>query len=267
MRVSLSGRLARSAVALLCGVSLSVFADGTPAKADHNGTPSDTVKVQGGMVGRMGAPAAVNPDKFKFSKAETDLWLRNHLSNIKSPTRLYYEFKKTGSYEEGFTDSVYLDIVHVNADGTKDADMQYLSGGRQEPYGPGNVTHITGNPVLMMYLDGDVRDMNRLTHGNWRYFQRRIKLAFANSAKVEPTELKYNGKMVKGEKITIEPYIHDPRAQQLAQFALKRYVFILSDKVPGTIYQIKSIVPAKAGNAKQPLMEKTLTLERVQIRG
>ena len=49
---------------------------------------------------------------------------------------------------------------------------------------------------------------------------------------------------------------------------MKRYVFILSDEVPGTIYQIKSIVPAKKGTkTKEPIMEQTLTLERVQVRG
>ncbi len=263
----LSSRLVQSALLLLCAVCLSAFADGNAANPTKKGTLPDTVHVQGGIIGRMGAPAEVNPNTFKFSKAETDLWLSNHLKNIKSPTRLYYEFKKSGSYEEGFTDSVYLDIVHVNADGTKNANLQYLSGGRQEPYAPENVTHITGNPVLMMYLDGDVHNMNRITHGNWRYFRRCIKMAFAHSAKVEPTEIEYKGSKVKAEKITIEPYIHDPRAQQLAQFAQKRYVFILSDKVPGTIYQIKSIVPAKKANAKVPLMEETLTLERVQARG
>lgn len=252
---------------LFAGVGSSVSAaDAGTRPADKAAAKGGTVQVQGGTIGRMGEPARVDSDTFKFSEAETQLWQTNHLKNIKHPTRLYYEFQKSGSYEEGFTDSVYLDILHVNQDGTKDADLQFLTGDRQQPYGGNNVTHITGNPVLMMYLDGDIHEMNRLTHGSSQYFQRRIKMAFASSAKVEPTTVHYDGKDVKAEKITVLPYIDDPHISQLEQFAKKRYEFILSDDIPGTIYQIRTVVPAKEENAKQPLLEETLTLERVQVR-
>ena len=48
----------------------------------------------------------------------------------------------------------------------------------------------TVNPILKVYLQGGVYEMNRLTDPNgaarerWRYFQRRIKYALAESATV-----------------------------------------------------------------------------------
>src|SRR5690606_12368476 len=174
-------------------------------------------------------------------------------------------FQKTGSYEEGFTDSVFLDILEINPDGTRNADMQFFTGGRTQPFGPDNVKDITGNPVLGVYMRGDVHDMSRLTHGNWRYFQRSIKMAFAEGADVEPVIIDFAGHSLKGFKVSIRPYVNDPRRRLFEQFAEKRYEFILSDEIPGTIYQIHTIVPGPEG-AKEPLIEETLTLREVRYR-
>ena len=222
------------------------------------------IAVQGAEIGRMGEPAAINPDEFQFSEAESRLWLDNHLDNINKPVRIYYEFLKGGSYEEGFSDSVYLDILKINEDGSKDASLQFFSADRQQTAKPDNLTNIQGNPVLGIYMQGDVYEMNRLTSGSWRYFQRQIKLAFSKSATVEPVTFEFNGKEIKGEKISITPYIHDPHRQQFMQFADKRYEFILSHDVPGTLYQIKTVVPDNTAPDKDPLIIETLTFKSAE---
>lgn len=221
----------------------------------------DEIPVQGAELGRIGEPVAVDPEKFKFSDAESKLWMDNHLENIDHPVRIYYEFSKTGSYEEGFNDSVYLDILKINEDGSKNAALQFFSADRQQSAKPDNLTNILGNPVLGIYMQGDVYEMNRLTSGSWRYFQRQIKLAFSKSATVEPVTFKFDGKEVKGEKISITPYLHDPHRQQFLQFADKRYEFILSHDIPGTLYQIKTIVPDNSSPNKGPLILETLTFK------
>lgn len=255
---------------------LVVLASGAASAQEAGTEPSqspaaDVVEVPGATLGRIGEPAVVDSSDFEFSDAEARLWLSDHLKNITRPARLYYHFEKKGSFEEGFVDSVYLDIVTVNADGTKNADMQFFSGSRAQPYTSGNVTEITGNPVLGTYLGGDVDEMNRLTGGGpdsrsrWRYFQRRIKLALAQSATVETISVEFNGRSVRAQRISITPYLKDPHRSEFEQFAGKRYEFVLSDEIPGTLYQIHTLVPGVNGSTV-PLIEETLTLRQVEER-
>ena len=237
------------------------YADDEAAAA---GDTDDGIDVKGATLGRMGDPIAVDPNTFEFADAEVKLWLDNHLQNINSPGRLYYDFVKRGSYEEGFSDSVYLDIVEVNEDGSKNADMEFFSAERQQDVQSDNLVGINGNPVLVVYMQGDVNDMNRLTNGSWRYFQRRIKSAFAEDAKIEPVTFEFDGAQVAGEKISITPYLNDPRRRQFAEFAPKVYEFILSEQVPGKLYQIKTVIPDKSPD-KEPLIEETLTLQSAEF--
>ena len=210
-------------------------------------------------IGRMGETEVV-PEGFKFSEAENKLWFEDHLSNIDRPLRLYYEFVKTGSYEEGFTDAVYLDIIKINEDGTKNAALDFFTAARKQAVSPDNVTNIRGNPVLAIFMQGDVYEMNRLTEGSWRHFQKMIKIALRENASIEPVDFDFDGKQMHGEKITFSPYLSDPHRQDFQQFSLKTYEFILSDEVPGELYQIRTVIKNPVDPDKGPLVEETLTL-------
>ena len=259
---SISTRLICRLVLAGCILSAPVsYADEGPDIGKDN---PDGVEVKGATLGRMGEPIAVNPDTYEFADAEVKLWLDNHFQNINSPGRLYYDFVKRGSYEEGFSDSVYLDITKVNDDGSKDADLEFFSAERQQNANRDNLVGITGNPILVVYMQGDVYEMSRLTSGSWRYFQRRIKSAFAESAKTETVTFEYDGTQVTGEKISIAPYLNDPRRRQFAEFAPKVYEFILSEQVPGKLYQIKTVIPDRAPD-KEPLIEEILTLQSAEF--
>lgn len=239
---------------MLCAGVVSAYAD----EADGNKEKD----IPGIELGRMGDSARVDPDEFEFSRAESRLWLDNHLANIDKPGRLYYKFQKTGSYEQGFDDSIYLDILNINEDGTKDTNLEFFTGNRRQFASPGNLESVTGNPVLGLYMQGDVREMNRLTDGSWRYFQRRIKMAFAKDAEIKDITIDYNGGKVDAEKIVIKPYLNDPHRRQFERFAEKVYEFILSNKIPGSIYQIKTVVPDAAHPDGEPLIVEKLTSSR-----
>lgn len=222
------------------------------------------IEVKGATLGRMGDPAVVDPKSYEFAEAEAKLWMDNHLQNINKPGRLYYDFIKRGSFEEGFNDSVYLDILELNEDGSKNADLQFFTAERQQTVRRDNLVNVTGNPVLTIYMQGDVYEMNRLTDGSWRYFQRRIKSAFAEEATVEPVTFEFDGEQVSGEKISITPYVNDPRRRQFAAFAPKLYEFTLSEQVPGKLYQIKTVIPAQSPD-QEPLIEEILTLQNAEF--
>lgn len=214
-------------------------------------------------IGRYGEVDEV-PEDFQFNPAEVKLWLTDHLANIKKPESLYYEFVKSGSLEEGFTDSVYLKILELNEDGTKNAALDFFTAERKQAVNPDNVTHIIGNPVLGIFMQGDVYEMDRLTEGHWRYFHKQLKVALREVAIVEPTSFSFNGKEYKGEKIFFSPYINDPHRRDFEKYAEKSYEFIFSDDIPGSLYQIKTVIPDKNKQTKEPLVQETLTLVDVK---
>lgn len=208
-------------------------------------------------IGRMGEVEEV-PEDFEFSPAETKLWFTDHLANINKPGRLYYEFEKSGSYEDGFSDSVFLDILELNEDGSKNAYLDFFSADRKQPISPDNVTNIRGNPVLGVFMQGDIYEMNRLTEGHWRHFQKMIKIALRESASVEPVSFEFNGKQVDGEKVIFSPYLNDPHRKDFEKFADKRYEIIFSEEIPGKLFQIKTVIPGKTD--EEPLIQEKLTL-------
>ncbi len=210
-------------------------------------------------IGRMGEVEVV-PEGFEYTAAENIMWRNDHLKNIDRPVRLYYEFNKSGSYEDGFTDAVYLDIIKINEDGTKNAVLDFFTAARKQTVSPDNVTNITGNPVLGIFMQGDVYEMNRLTEGHWRHFQKMIKIALRESAKVEPVDIEFNGKKLKGEKLYFSPYLKDPHRVDFEEFADKTYEFLFSDEIPGSLYQIKTVIPNVKDTSKGPVIEEVLTL-------
>ena len=215
------------------------------------------------QIGSIEDSGMVDPEEYEFSNAENKLWLDKHLLNIEQPVRLHYEFEKTGSYEEGFVDDVYLDIVEINEDGTRNAKLQFFTEEKTQKVSPSNVQKITGNPVIGIYLQGDVYEMGRLTDGGWKYFHRQIKLAIADNNESEPVTIKVAGEEYQGEKITIYPFEKINKKERLKKFSDKRYEFILSDEIPGKLYQILTVIN-DIENPSVPLMEEKLTLTNVE---
>tara|TARA_B100000929_G_C15486079_1_gene412842 strand:+ start:890 stop:1720 length:831 start_codon:yes stop_codon:yes gene_type:complete len=251
--------------------SVLIFADETDAEVTGE-KPEFSNTVRGGKslseeeieskIGRYGEVEEI-PEGFEFATAENKLWLDNHLGNITQPTSLYYEFEKSGSYEDGFIDSVFLKVVELNKDGTKNALLDFFTAERKQKIPEGNTTNIKGNPVLGIYMNGDVFDMARITGGKadrYRYFLKQIKVALRETAKIESTTFSYNGKEYQGEKIFFTPYVKDPHRRDFEKFADKYYEIVLSDEIPGKLYQITTIIPDASSETAEPLVMETLKL-------
>ncbi len=239
--------------------SINLLAEEQNAVVTPGGGTPLTQEELDSSIGRFGEIEEI-PDDFQFNDAETKLWHSDHLGNIKSPLSLYYEFVKSGTHEDGFTDSVYLKILELNEDGTKNAMMEFFTADKKQVVTPDNVTNITGNPAIGIYMQGDVYEMNRLTNGHWRHFQKSIKISLRKDAVVEPTTFKFNGKEYKGEKIYFSPYLNDPHRRDFEQFADKYYEFIFSDDIPGSLYQITTVINDRSKEGAEPLILETLTL-------
>lgn len=198
------------------------------------------------------------------SAAEKLLFQTDHLKNVAPPANLSYAFRKTGSAETGFDDTIEL---RVRArDGAKHASVRFFSAERKTACP--EVTRAEGNPVLLCFLERDIREMERLTGGKSGYFRRSIRLALARSAKVARTRISYGGRELAAREITVTPYAEDPLRDRIGKYASKTYVFTLSAAVPGGVYSVRTFVPhpADAANDPPPLIEERLGLMRGSVR-
>ena len=74
--------------------------------------------------------------------------------------------------------------------------------------------------------------------------------------------VRYRGKPVAAREFTIDPYLDDPNRPRFEQLATKRYVFTLSDAVPGGVYRIHAlVVDAAKGAAAPPLLTEELLID------
>ncbi len=217
--------------------------------------------------GDVAQPAAeVASEHPRFSAAEKSLWLGDQLQAIKQPSSLRYSFQRSGSYEQGFTDVILFTVSKVKANGLKDGSLQFFSGDRNFPVPPAEDTDA--NPVLKVYFQGDVYEMNRLTDPDgqsqerWRYFQRRVKLALAEAATVEPVTVEFAGARLDGKKISFQPYKDDPKRGEFEKFADKAYQIVVADALPGYLYSIETTIPGPPGTP--PLIHEVLKLEKVE---
>ena len=209
------------------------------------------------------ASAGAEESSRGLSQAETLLWMTDQLKTIDRPLELTYRFDRTGSFERGFTDTVKFVVNKVMDDGMKSASLAFLTGERRIAVPP--VTNTNVNPVLKVYLQGDVYEMNRLTDTNatarerWRYFQRRIKFALADTAKVADVVVSFNGQEYAAQEVSFSPYVNDPNRQSFAKFADKSYTIVVSEELPGYLYRIETIVPG-ASPEEPPLIKEVLQL-------
>jgi hypothetical protein len=195
-----------------------------------------------------------------LSEAEQRLFLDPHLANVTTPVTLNYRYTKSGSLEA----PVAADEVHVNlstAEGGKQAHVDYLTGSRAMALP--DLQGVTANPVILYFLEQDVREMQRLSSGKSAYFRKRVRLALAETAQVRPVSVQLDGRAIDAVEITVRPYDQDPMQRRFAAYADKIYSFTLSSEVPGTVYEMRTTMydtKAKAADTGgSALIEETLT--------
>ena len=195
----------------------------------------------------------------EFSAAEQALFVTNHLNALKPSTTLHYRFRKSGSLEPGFEDSAAIALTAQPDGKCCAAAAEFLSGPRRLALP--EIEAAQGNPLILYFLERDIREMQRLTKGQPSYFRKRIRMAVADAAKIADVTLPYQGRNVAAREITITPYADDPLRARFEQLVNKRYVFTLSDAVPGGVLSIRTQVDAAAAGSP-PLLAEEMALDR-----
>jgi len=190
-----------------------------------------------------------------ISDAENQLFIADHLGSLPNSTVLSYAYAKTGSLEASREDSVHVTISPAKPGSGREVRVDYLTGAQRLELPP--IGAASGNPVILFFLERDVREMQRLTGGQAAYFRKRVRMALADAAEVRPITFEFAGHTVPGEQITVHPYRDDPLRKRFQHLAEKAYTFTLSDQVPGRIYRIQTVVDGQPG--APPLISETLT--------
>lgn len=195
----------------------------------------------------------------EFSQAERALFMTDHLGPLAKPAVLRYTFRKSGSLEESFEDTV---SVVLKAQQPKApccmATTEFLGGARRirlPEVEPG-----LGNPVILHFLERDIREMQRLTQGQANYFRKRIRMAVFQRAEIVDVEVPYAGRMLPARQIMISPYVDDPLRPRYEKLADKQYFFTLSKDVPGGVYAIRVRVGG-ASASEPPLLAEEMALD------
>jgi hypothetical protein len=192
-----------------------------------------------------------------YSPAERAIFMSNHLANVRPPATLTYRYVKSGSLEPGFEDQVTLKLTARADQSCCAASADFLSGARRLALP--EVESAEGNPVLLYFLERDIREMSRLTKGQSNYFRKRIRMAIYQAAETRELTLPYRGNNVAARTFTVAPYVDDPLRERFARLAGKRYTFTLSDAVPGGVVAVATQVDAEGG--APPLWIEEMTLQ------
>ncbi len=195
-------------------------------------------------------------DSSSFSEAEQMLFTTDHFKSLGGPTQIDYAYERHGSLEEEFKDKVRVAVGKKRAEGGRPVHVDFLSG-KQKLVLP-DLEGAEGNPVILHFLEREVREMNRITGGAQNYYRKRIRMALANAAEVKPVSLSVAGKPVQAREIRIAPYHDDPARSRYEKFAEKTFVFTLSDDIPGGVVEMRSELLSPDAGADKPVVAESV---------
>jgi hypothetical protein len=219
-----------------------------------------------------GTAFAAEAQSSEISPAEQLVFLEDHLSGVRAPTVLRYRVEETApaapkadappprgpqvpAVKPG--EQLKLDLKPT-AEGGCCAVAAEDVGGEAFGYMP-QIESAKANPVVLYFLERDIRRMSAATGGQSAYFRKQIRLALADHATVRDTTVRYGGRQIAAREVRVTPYADDPRRPLLGPLADKGYSFVFAAEAPGGIYQLRTDTPAPAAGAP-PVTETVLTL-------
>ena len=199
--------------------------------------------------------SAVEPQpSAAITAAEHLIFEIDHLHEVPAQTELDYAMVAAGEKAEP------SDVVRVlvASKGNAKGDAKVSDRGGEHPL---PTSGLPCNPVVIYFLERDIAEMEALTGGQRRYFQKRVRLALAEGPKIVSATEHIGGKTVAVRQIVIQPYLHDPNAERFARYTGKRYTFELADSLPGQIALIRTEVPGPNDDFAHPVKTETLSFQ------
>lgn len=181
----------------------------------------------------------------QLSSANRALFVDDTLDNIDEPSRISYDFIHQGKYDEDYNGRVTINVNRIHANGRKDLTFRFLKGRKRIRFPPRYAMH--SNPLFMLFLERDAREMNRITGGSTLFFRSRLRHSLG-SAEAEDVRFPFEQKEVEGKRIVIYPFAEGDLSKRFEKYRHKAYVFIMSSEVPGYFYQLQTFTKDEQGS-------------------
>lgn len=194
------------------------------------------------------------------------LFDKPHIANLKQGDRLIYNFERNGSEPKligpNFKDLIEVDIDKVNDNGTRDTTVQVFEGEFKRR--PRDIDGMTGNPVLVFFLDRAVSGFALLAGGSTAYHKNRFRVAMRTEGGLAPVKFDYKGTEVEGYRLAIRPFTGDNKnVDKMKGYENAQFDFLMSDEVPGYFAAFQSHYSStKEGS---PSLEESIVLEGVKV--
>jgi hypothetical protein len=182
------------------------------------------------------------------------------LAKVDEPATFRYRYDMQGtSLKEPFASHVTMEVRNVRDDGSKEVFFDMFEGPNRRAFGP--MAAKEQNPLVLVFLQRDAIQMSNLTGGASGYFQQQLRRSFNAPATTAPVKVEVGGQVVEATQVEIKPFADDPNIERFPQFKDKRYVFVVTDQVPGGLYKISAATPdPKDGSV---ILEESMTFEEV----
>lgn len=187
------------------------------------------------------------------------LFERKHLTNVGAGTDLVYKFERTVSATDllgqPFADDIKVEVKKVASDGTRGVVVKVFSGERARD--PQPIDELTGNPVLVVFLDRAIASYMSVAGGKVAYLKDKFRSALRERSTVEEVKVKLGEKTVDAFKVSVAPYSGDLNAAKMRGYENSKFSFVVSDAVPGQFVELLATYENTAKDAPR-LEERTL---------
>jgi hypothetical protein len=185
------------------------------------------------------ALALGSPARAQDSPADL-LFARPHLSMLPAGSELTYRLEREPSDSsrlgQPLADDIKLLVRSVTPDGGRDVDIRMFTGARGREVN--GITGLTGNPVLVIFLDRAVSDMVRLTGGTAPYFKDRLRAGLREKAKSEPFQARFEGKTLDAMRIRVQPFVDETNVARMLGYEGAEFEFLIAEQVPGMLLEM-----------------------------
>jgi hypothetical protein len=173
------------------------------------------------------------------SQAERLLFMQAHLAKVKPPLDLVYDVdhQDAGDPAQSYTDTVKIHLARDSTGACCTVAGEFLSGPRAMRLP--DIGSASANPLLLYFLEFEVRRLQSASKGQAAHFRRHIRLALVDAAVVKDIGIERAGQRIKAREITVRPFVTDPYRVRFEQEATRQYRFVLADDLPGQFAEIE----------------------------
>jgi hypothetical protein len=194
------------------------------------------------LAGLTGAAAQSAPDPAEL------LFERPQWQQAAPDARIVYRYSRTTPLETvfgpNFEDRISLILEGSASPDARTVRVEMFSEARRQAAGP--YEDVTGNPVLVLFLEHHLETLARALQANPRYLKNTIR-AGLRTASTTPTTVEWRGQMVPAWRIETRPFLGDTHKDRMRGLDSLTYTFVTSDAVPGAILSIEARATAADG--------------------